>query len=255
MAFWKAEDDTLINYEVVGSDPKRETLLLLPSMLGAITTEWRNFERTLAADYRLIHMDLRGHGRSENKAPDLKPDRMAQDVVGLLDHLQVQRVHIAGYSLGGYLGLMVALGQPRRVQTVSAHATKFYWNKEAAAKMRSQLDPEQMSKKVPTYADQLVQLHGARHWRELVRQAADLVSFLVNNGLTENMIGRLQTPVLISVGERDELVPLPEAARLSRVLPNGELLVLPGVRHPFNSIRPVPFLPALNYFHQQVHKR
>jgi 3-oxoadipate enol-lactonase len=115
MAFWKAEDDTLINYEVVGNDPKRETLLLLPSMLGAITTEWRNFERTLAADYRLIHMDLRGHGRSENKAPDLKPDRMAQDIVGLLDHLQVQRAHIAGYSLGGYLGLMVALGQPRRV--------------------------------------------------------------------------------------------------------------------------------------------
>jgi pimeloyl-ACP methyl ester carboxylesterase len=255
MAFWKAEDDTLINYEVVGNDPKRETLLLLPSMLGAITTEWRNFERTLAADYRLIHMDLRGHGRSENKAPDLKPDRMAQDIVGLLDHLQVQRAHIAGYSLGGYLGLMVALGQPRRVQTVSAHATKFYWNKEAAAKMRSQLDPDQMSKKVPAYADQLVQLHGARHWRELVRHAADLVSYLVNNGLTENMIGRLQAPVLISVGERDEMVPLLEAARLSRVLPNGELLVLPGVRHPFNSIRPVPFLPALQYFHQQAHKR
>jgi pimeloyl-ACP methyl ester carboxylesterase len=77
----------------------------------------------------------------------------------------------------------------------------------------------------------------------------------VDNGLTENMIGRLQAPVLISVGDRDELVPLPEAARLSRILPNGELLVLPGVRHPFNSIRPVPFLPALQYFHHQVHKR
>ena len=180
---------------------------------------------------------------------------MAQDVVGLLDYLEVQRVHIAGYSLGGYLGLIVALSQPRRVQTLSAHATKFYWNKEAAAKMRSQLDPDQMAQKVPTYADQLVQLHGARHWRELVRQAADLVTYLVSKGLTENMVSRLQVPVLISVGDRDELVPLPEAARLSRILPNGELLVLPGVRHPFNSIRPVPFLPALQYFHQQSYKR
>lgn len=255
MAFWKADDDTLINYEVSSTDTKRETLLLLPSMLGSITTEWHNFERQLAAEYRVIHMDLRGHGRSENNAPDLKPDRMSRDISGLLDHLEVQSVHIAGYSLGGYLGLIASLNQPRRVKTLSIHATKFYWNKDAAAKMRAQLDPDQMAQKVPAYADQLVQLHGARQWRELVRQAADLVSFLVTNGLTENMATRLQIPVLVSVGDRDELVPLLEVARLSRVLPNGELLVLPGVRHPFNSIRPVPFLPALQYFHQQAHKK
>jgi pimeloyl-ACP methyl ester carboxylesterase len=180
---------------------------------------------------------------------------MTKDIIGLRAHLEVQRVHVAGYSLGGYLGIMLALNQPRRVQTLSTHASKFYWSKEAAAKMRAQLDPVQMAEKVPAYADQLVQLHGARQWRELVRQAADLVSYLVGNGLTENMVNRLQCPVLLSVGDRDELVPLLEVARLSHVFPNGELLVLPGVRHPFNSIRPIPFLPALQYFHQQANKR
>ena len=255
MAFWKADDDTMINYEVSSTDTRQDTLLLLPSMLGTIATEWHNFERPLAADYRVIHMDLRGHGRSENKAPGLKPEHMAKDIIGLLDYLEVQQVHIGGYSLGGYLGLLTALNQPRRVKTLSVHATKFYWSKEAAAKMRTQLDPDQMAQKVPSYADQLVQLHGARQWRKLVRQAADLVGFLVDNGLTENMVSRVQCPVLVSVGERDELIPLPEAVRLSRILPNAELLVLPGVRHPFNSIRPIPFLPALQYFHQQGHKK
>jgi pimeloyl-ACP methyl ester carboxylesterase len=101
---------------------------------------------------------------------------------------------------------------------------------------------------VPTYADQLVQEHGGRHWRELVRQAADLVSWLAQNGLTENMAAHIQTPIIVSVGDRDEMVPLNEAHRLSRHLPNGGLLTLPGVRHPFQTISPIPLLPMMQHF-------
>ncbi len=250
MANWKADDGTLINYETIGlGNRHKPPLLLLPSMLGTITTEWRGFVRMLSADFQIIMMDLRGHGRSENNASDLMPDRMVQDIAGLVDHLKLNSFHIGGYSLGGYLGMITALNMPRRVESLFAHATKFYWTKDAAQKMYDQLDPDQMAKKVPHYADQLVQLHGARHWRELVRQAADLVGFLVENGLTDNMASRLQTPTLISVGDHDELVPLPEAARLSRVLPNSGLFVMPQVRHPFASIKPIPFLPMMKEFH------
>lgn len=253
MANWTADDGSSINYEISGEG--KETLLLLPSMLGSIQTEWNSFVRPLSADYRIILMDLRGHGRSENKAPDLKPERMTKDIIGLLDHLRVEQVHVAGYSLGGYLAMLLALSQPRRISTLLMHATKFYWTKDAAAKMRSQLDPDQMAEKVPAYADQLVQAHGARHWRILVRMAADLVTYLVDHGVTENMASHCQVPVMISVGDRDEMVPLPEAQRLSRVFPNGELLVLPGVRHPFNSLRPIPLLPMMQYFHKNGYGR
>lgn len=254
MAVWTADDGTTINYEVIGTQQK-DTILLLPGLLGSISTQWRNFAPTLSADAQVIMMDLRGHGRSDNKAPNLQPDRMMQDIVGLLDQLKVQTFHIAGYSLGGYLGLMTALHQPRRVMSLLMHGTKFYWSAESSAKMRDQLDPDQMANKVPTYADQLVQEHGARHWRILVRWAADLVNILVEKGLTENMVSRAQLPVLVSVGDRDEMVPLPEAHRLSRVLSNSELLVLPGVRHPFQTIRPIPFLPALQHFQKNPPRR
>jgi len=252
MAIWKADDGTSINYETTGSAAHKETLLLLPSMLGSITTEWRNFVRPLSADFNIVMMDLRGHGRSDNKTNELRPDRMAKDITGLIDHLKINRLHVAGYSLGGYLGLILALNLPRRVDSLFIHATKFYWSKEAAGNMQAQLDPDQMAKKVPAYADQLVQLHGARHWRELVRQAADLVNFLVTNGLTDNMVSRIQTPVLVSVGDHDEMVPLPEAARLSRVIPNSGLFVMPNVRHPFTTIKPVPFIPMIQHFHQSA---
>lgn len=256
MPTWTADDGTLINYETFSWDTKqKETLLLLPGLLGSIAGQWRNFIQPLSSDFRLLLMDLRGHGRSQNQAGSLRPERMLQDVSGLLDALHVELVHVAGYSLGGYLGLMLALNQPRRVSTLLMHATKFYWTAEAAAGMREQLDPDTMAAKVPAYADQLVQEHGARQWRVLVRQAADLTSLLASEGLTERMASHAQCPIIVSVGERDELIPIAEAQRLSRLLPRGELLVLPGVRHPFQTVRPIPLLPMMQHFHRTAYRK
>jgi pimeloyl-ACP methyl ester carboxylesterase len=247
MSSWTAEDGTVINYRVIGSK-QRPALLLLPGLLGSIQTQWPSFAEVLAKDYYVVLMDLRGHGRSTNETAELRPDPMVQDILGLLDHLQIGQVHVAGYSLGGYLGLILAQNQPRRVGSLVMHATKFYWTKDTAVQMRQQLDPDKMAEKVPVYADQLVQAHGGRHWRDLVRQAADLVSWLVDNGLKEKVVANIQTHVLVSVGDRDEMVPLNEAYRLSRALPHGELLTLPGVRHPFQTIRPIPLLPILQHY-------
>lgn len=249
MSEWKTEDGTVIQYELHG-DSRKPALLLLPGLLGAISQQWRPFIKPLTNDYHIVLMDLRGHGRSTNAAKVLNPETMMFDISGLLDSLQLATVHVAGYSLGGYLGLMLALKEPRRVSTLLMHASKFYWTQEAAAKMHQQLDPDTMAQKVSSYAEQLAQDHGARQWRILVRQAADLVSYLVTNGLTERMVTHTQCPVLVSVGDRDELVPMNEALRLARLLNNGELIVLPGVRHPFQSIRAIPLLPMMQYFHR-----
>jgi pimeloyl-ACP methyl ester carboxylesterase len=247
MANWTAEDGTVINYRVMGSS-NSPALLMLPGLLGSIQTQWRVFAQNLAGEYYVIMMDLRGHGRSTNETAELRPNPMVNDIIGLLDHLQINQVHVVGYSLGGYLGLILAQNQPRRLGSLIMHATKFYWTEAAAAKMRQQLDPDKMAEAVPVYADQLVQAHGGRHWRELVRQAADLVSWLPDNGLKERVLANIQTPVLVSVGDRDELVPLNEALRLSRALSKGELLTLPGVHHPFQTIRPIPLLPMIQHF-------
>jgi pimeloyl-ACP methyl ester carboxylesterase len=249
MSEWKANDGSLIHYEVHG-DNNKPGLLLLPGLLGAISNQWRPFIKTLSADHFLVLMDLRGHGRSTNQANALNLETMLFDVSGLLDFLKLPIVHIAGYSLGGYLGLMLALKEPRRVATLLMHATKFYWTQEAAAKMHQQLDPDTMAQKVSSYAEQLAQEHGARQWRILVRQAADLVSFMVTDGLTERMAAHTHCPVLVSVGDRDELVPVNEALRLARLFNHGELIVLPGVRHPFQTIRAMPLLPMMQHFHR-----
>lgn len=250
MTTWTASDGSEINFEQYGgNDASKPYLLLLPGLLGAISSQWRPFLKPLSESYRLLLVDLRGHGRSQNNAPTLNVNQMLDDLTGLLDYLNIERLHVAGYSLGGYLGLMLALNQPRRVATLLMHAAKFYWTSDAAEKMQQQLNPDVMAEKVPTYADQLVKDHGGRQWRTLVRQAAELTASLAEDGLSERQLKNAQCPVLVSVGDRDELVLLPEAFRLSRALPHGQLFVLPNTRHPLQTVHLIPLLPMMQSFH------
>jgi pimeloyl-ACP methyl ester carboxylesterase len=248
MASWKANDDSLIYYELHGQPAGREKLLLLPGLLGAIGSQWLE---PLSERYFLVMVDLRGHGRSENNDLRLLPEQMVEDLIGLLDHLAIESVHVAGYSLGGYLGLMLLLYRPRLVNTLLMHGTKFFWSRQTAAEMRLQLNPEHMAQKVPNYANRLSAEHGANRWRPLVRQAADLITYQFENPLSEAAVRRVQTPVLVSVGDRDELVPVQEAYRLSQTLENASLLVMPDVRHPFRSLDLIPLLPVMEKFHRR----
>jgi pimeloyl-ACP methyl ester carboxylesterase len=250
MATWKAGDGSLIYYEEYGRADNRQTLLLLPGLLGAVQSQWRDYRQPLGKRYRVILTDLRGQGRSENKGLHLAPEQIVEDLIGLLEHLAVDSLHVAGYDLGGYLGLMLSLYRPRLVTTLLMHATKFYWTDQAAAEMRRQLNPELIVEQAPTYASRLSDAHGANRWRPLVRQAADLAAYLAQNPLSEAALRRIQASVLVSVGDRDELVPVQEAFRLSRALPKGSLLVMPGVQHPFRTAGVLPLLPVMETFHQ-----
>lgn len=252
MPTWTAQDGTRIYFETHGSRRQERTLLLLPGLLGSVRRQWTAFVPVLSRDYHVIVVDLRGHGRSENAEQSLDVEIMVQDIEGLLDHQELEKVDVAGYSLGGYLGLMLALRDPNRCSSLLMHATKFYWTSRAVADMQRNLDPDAIAETAPAYANQLAQDHGSR-WRPLVRQAADLVAVLSENGLTEGMARRAHLPVLVSVGDRDEMVSLPEAARLSRILADGALLVLPAVRHPFSTVRPELMLPAMSVFFEEGH--
>lgn len=252
MSNWKADDDSLIYYELYGRPDGRESLLLLPGLLGTISDQWRLFIEPISQRYRVIMVDLRGHGRSENKSHHLLPEQMVEDLIGLLDHLTVDSAHVAGYSLGGYLGLMLLLYRPRLVNTLLMHASKFFWTEQAVTEMGRQLNPERIAERAPTYANRLSAAHGATRWRPLVRQAADLVVYLSQNPLTEAAAGRAQAPVMVSVGDRDELVPVQEAYRLSRAFEAGSLLVLPTVQHAFRSLDLVPLLPVMEKFHRRL---
>ena len=248
MARWMAEDGSLVNYELYSPGAGKETVLLLHGLLGSINSHWIRFVTPLTTDFQVLQVDLRGHGESENVSMTLDLEMMLQDIEGLLNALKIDSVRVAGYDFGGYLGLMLHLDQPERVQSLMMHSTKFYWPDYTVKRMRKNLNPDLMSEKVPGYASQLLTEHGAGRWRSLVRQASDLIANISTDGISEGMVQDASCPILISVGDRDEMIPVEEALRLSCLLEKGALLVLPGVSHSFHTASIQALLPSMMAF-------
>ena len=103
------------------TDPwkKAPILLLLHAAMGS-ARRYYAWVPSLAQHYRVVRMDLRGHGRSEIPPADrpLTLDRLVADVIELMDHLDVGSVHIVGNSAGGYLGQQLAMNHSDRVRSL-----------------------------------------------------------------------------------------------------------------------------------------
>jgi pimeloyl-ACP methyl ester carboxylesterase len=81
---------------------------------------WRHVMPLLAADHRVIALDLRGFGWSDAPKRGYTGPDLAADVVALLDELSLERVRIIGHDWGAWIGFIVALTAPERVDRLVA---------------------------------------------------------------------------------------------------------------------------------------
>ena len=107
-----------IRYVEQGQGP---AIVLMHGMTGTLDRHFiaNGVFANLAKDHRVIAIDLRGHGKSgKPHDPRAYGEEMARDVVRLLDHLKIQRAHVAGYSLGAMIAGRLATLQPDRLTSV-----------------------------------------------------------------------------------------------------------------------------------------
>jgi pimeloyl-ACP methyl ester carboxylesterase len=123
---FRASDGLRLCYRIDDStDPwkKPQTVVLLHAAMGSMRRfyAWVPY---LYRHFRVVRLDMRGHGNSEIPGEDaLSLERLSQDVIDLLDHLGVEQAHLAGSSAGGIVSMYTAIVRPERVRTLAAYAT------------------------------------------------------------------------------------------------------------------------------------
>jgi pimeloyl-ACP methyl ester carboxylesterase len=104
------------------TDPWRtpETLLLLHAAMGN-SRRWFQWVPRLAREYRVVRLDLRGHGESQMPRPEdeFSLAHLVGDAVELLDLLGARQAHVVGNSAGGYVSQQLAIHHPERVRTLA----------------------------------------------------------------------------------------------------------------------------------------
>lgn len=106
-------------YDDSGSGPP----LLLVSGLNGLAAPWQGIVPALAAQFRVITHDHRGLGRSDGWNGAYSVDQIAADVIGLMDHLAIDKAHIVGHSLGGAVAQAIAADYPHRVAGLVIYAS------------------------------------------------------------------------------------------------------------------------------------
>ena len=124
--YFTASDGVRIHYTIDDFAPPwkpHDTVLLLHAAMGSMNrmVAWVPI---LAAQYRVVRWDMRGHGLSQIPGEGgLSIERLGRDVVELLDTLGVDQAHLAGSSAGGIVALFTAITAPQRVKTLAGFAT------------------------------------------------------------------------------------------------------------------------------------
>ena len=107
-------------YALYGADAGTPILLIHGGLAHADI--WAAQVADLMQDHRVLVADTRGHGRSTNDGSDYSYELLARDYIALLDHLNIDRVHLVGWSDGANIGYEISQSAPDRLASHFAHA-------------------------------------------------------------------------------------------------------------------------------------
>lgn len=245
-------------YEAHGWDGEADVVALVNGVLMS-TAGWAHQVGPLRARYRLLLHDCRGMWRSEHPPGPYALELHADDLVGLLDVLGVERAHLAGISYGAEIALTCALRHPERVASLvlsSAVARPDLLLRaqiEAWIAAAEREDPELLWSLVysASFSRRWTERHpgereaGVRRYAGLdFRAAVELFRAFLRYDVSGEL-ARIQVPTLVLVGSEDALKPPTHAEALARGIPGAEFLVVPGAGHALCLERPEEFNTAV----------
>jgi 3-oxoadipate enol-lactonase len=234
-----------------------EPLLLLHG--GVVSTSqvwaghpwaWVSHMTTFAEHFRVIAPETRGFGRTAHPGGSIPYAQTADDIVGVIEALGLDRPLICGFSDGGHTATIVGIRNPGSVRAIVNYAGYDLFNPRAPSMtmLRQNLggspdathaDPDAFeraadsSEQMRAMLDMVQADHdaaqGPGYWK---RHFAEIFDRLTQSpGYTIEDLGKITVPTLILTGDRDEYCPVEEAVACYRMLQQGELAVLPNHGH------------------------
>jgi pimeloyl-ACP methyl ester carboxylesterase len=238
-------NDANIYYERHGEGDGPPVLFIRGT--GADGTRWMPQVNAYKSEVPCVIFDGRGVGRSDTTAPPYSVEQMAGDTIALMDHLELESAHISGSSLGGAIGLHMAIHAPERVRTLQLHSS-WLATRGFAAYSLGLLKKFLVTGGTDFYYDATLPLLFSPTY--MMNNFDDLMGILAHmqaNPATDdgllgqieanlsydlsNDVSRVRAPTLITVGELDYLLPVSCSQELHEAIDGSELVVFPGCGH------------------------
>jgi 3-oxoadipate enol-lactonase len=203
-------------------------------------TIWDELVPLLQKDFDLIIPDLRGFGQTQAVEKVYTLDDMAVDVKELLDYLKLDKVNIAGHSMGGYISLAFARLYPRRTlglglissqalaDTPEQKEKRYATAKQVGYEGVSVV--EGMAEKLTSNAELQITIRSIIQ-RQRPAGIIGALKALAERYDSTPLLPAFNFPVALVHGEVDALIPVERAREIKDAVPHAHLVQLPGVGH------------------------
>ena len=223
-----------------------EPVVLIHGLAANVDWNWRvpGVIKALKPHYRVIALDNRGHGLSgKPHEPEAYGALLAEDVVALLDHLEIEKAHVVGYSLGGFITLKLMATHPDRLisampcgmswRPVSEDDPKLDFLGKLANSMESGKGITPLMKRIhPEGSPNFFRVQFVNFTLNRTNDMQALAAVtrsLYDLQVTEEELAQATMPVKSIVGSKDPLGA--DLEELARVLPNHEFQIIEGSDH------------------------
>jgi 3-oxoadipate enol-lactonase len=243
-------DGAHLAYQVEG--PRDAPALTFVNSLGTDMRLWEPQAIRLSKYYRVLRYDIRGHGTSSLGDGPMTIEQLGRDLRSLLDHLEMERTHICGISLGGMVALWLAACHPERIgraifaNTGARIGTPVVWESRVAAvrrggiaAIREQVVARFLGEEFRAWRPDLTEAVGDML---LCQSAAGYIAacMLLQETDLHPIIPSIRAPSLIIAGTRDEATPPYQAAELQAAI-TGSCTAMLDAAHLSNVEQPDVF--------------
>lgn len=154
-------------------------------------------------------------------------DDMADDVVALLDHLEIEDAHVVGASMGGMIAQTVAINHPERTRSLvsimsSTGAPHLPPPSDEAGKALGDVAESE--------GEALQKVHDIGLYPEAMPRQ---LMAILDSGDRSSRLAELQTPTLVIHGQKDTLLPIEHGRHTAEIIPEADLVEIPAMAHDF----------------------